>query len=607
MNKQNQIIIKSVLPPIFPENAEKTRVAALLNIMLLTLSAAMIFMMAGNLLGGNYRAMQMIILLVLFFLLIGLQFLMRYGMVRQASLIVVTLITISVSAYVYYNGTVRLPAGSVFYVLSSVMAGLLISRRAALISAAVNCVVFLALLIAELKGLLPPPDFSVTISQAVAFTVGSVITVILLNLATHSITESQNTTARVNLALQRSLKELNALNAVAQVGASAKSEDEMLEAVVDTLHQSLYTEIIGVALWDESDNLLRTHPSAHRGLPESINMLTARLHEGIIGEVAASHKPYLLRDINDPKYVALSPELCSELCVPILAGDKLIGVLNVESKQCDAFSDDDEKLLFTIAGQLASALERLRAEQQLRRLNAELEQRVVERTAQLEAANKELESFSYSISHDLRAPIRSISGFSKILYDDFSAGMEPEALGFLRKIITSGEKMSRLIDGLLDFSRLGRKSLKKQEVDLNEIVNNAIETYPQVIPGHQIIWDCSNLPPVCADPALIQQVFVNLIGNAVKYSSKCAVARIEIGSFMKDLERVYFVRDNGAGFDMQFAGKLFGVFQRLHRDDEFEGTGIGLATVRRIVERHGGQIWAEAEPDKGATFFFKLE
>jgi len=262
--------------------------------------------------------------------------------------------------------------------------------------------------------------------------------------------------------------------------------------------------------------------------------------------------------------------------------------------------------LLTITGQLASALERLRAEQKLRNLNAELEIRVADRTAQLEAANRELEAFSYTVSHDLRAPLRHINSFTKIIKTDFSANLDPMAHNFLEKVLTAGERMNLLIDDLLDFSRITRRHIRKQETDLGAIVQAVIEALAPETGNRQIEWILPELPPATADPGLIQQVYANLIGNAVKYSRKRDLARIEIGRTEAEGQTVYFVRDNGAGFDMRYADKLFGVFQRLHREDEFEGTGIGLATVQRIIQRHGGRIWAEAEVDQGATFFFTL-
>lgn len=418
--------------------------------------------------------------------------------------------------------------------------------------------------------------------------------------------QAEELTRKVNFELQRRLKELYALNAAAQAGASAKDEGELLEAVVETLYRSLYPDIVGVAFWDEQEGVLRTIPRAHRGIPESVDRMVFRPGQGIVGHVAATRQSYRMRNLDDPFYLSIDPFIRSELCVPILAGEKLLGVLDIESREPDAFSDADENLLVTVAGQLAAALERLRAEQQLRALNADLEQRVSERTAQLQAANKELEAFSYSVSHDLRAPLRSINGFAKILDEDFSGDLPLSARQFLDKIVNAGSQMARLIDELLSFSRLGRNPLSLQATDVNETVQIVIESLVPETRGRQIEWVLAEMPPATVDPSLLRLVYTNLIGNAVKYTGTRQAARIEIGSFTKNGEIVYFVRDNGVGFDMQYAGKLFGVFQRLHRDDEFEGTGIGLATVQRIINRHGGRVWAEAAVDRGATLFFTL-
>ena len=248
-----------------------------------------------------------------------------------------------------------------------------------------------------------------------------------------------------------------------------------------------------------------------------------------------------------------------------------------------------------------------RVEAEIKTLNAELEQRVAERTAELEAANKDLEAFSYSVSHDLRAPLRAVNGFAGIVLEDFGRQIPEEGRRHLERIRNGGQRMGRLIDDLLAFSRLNRQSVNRQSVDSARLVREALDELKPQREGRQLELRIAELPPCQADPALLKQVWVNLLSNAIKYSRDRAPAVVEIGARQEERENVFFVRDNGAGFDMQYGNKLFGVFQRLHRADQFEGTGVGLAIVQRIVQRHGGRVWAEGKVDQGATFYFTLE
>jgi signal transduction histidine kinase len=244
---------------------------------------------------------------------------------------------------------------------------------------------------------------------------------------------------------------------------------------------------------------------------------------------------------------------------------------------------------------------------EVQRLNHDLEKKIAERTTELKTANHELEAFSYSVSHDLRTPLRHIAGFSRILLNDFASTLPKDASNHLLRIHDAVTRTGLLVDALLSLAKLGKRSLKLSETDLNPIVERAITFLTNECAGRNVEWRVARLPAVVCDETLVALIFQNLLGNAVKYSRGREHAVIEVGAIETPNEgTALFVRDNGVGFDMSHAGKLFGVFQRLHTEAEFEGTGVGLATAHRIVHRHGGKIWAEAEIGKGATFYFTL-
>jgi PAS domain S-box-containing protein len=281
----------------------------------------------------------------------------------------------------------------------------------------------------------------------------------------------------------------------------------------------------------------------------------------------------------------------SILSLPLRRQSDTIGALNLTWREPEGYHDADQLMLDQIASALALALERSR-----------LFDEVQERAKELEAANRELESFSYSVSHDLRSPLRAIDGFSRLLLEEHGANLNPDGRRYLNYVRNGALGMSQLIDDLLDFSRFSRQPIRKQTVHPAELARRVLDELRLNYTAQAVEVHIGNLPVCQADPTLLRQVFINLLDNALKYSRQRDVAQIEVGW----TGEAYFVRDNGAGFDMRYANKLFGVFQRMHSADEFEGTGVGLAIVNRILQRHGGRIWAEAEVNQGATFFFTL-
>jgi signal transduction histidine kinase len=290
------------------------------------------------------------------------------------------------------------------------------------------------------------------------------------------------------------------------------------------------------------------------------------------------------------------------MVVPMIAGGELLGALSFGS-DTDSFPPEQVSIAREVATQLAIAMAQARLLERVKQHATELESRVLERTAELEAVNKELSSFSYSVSHDLRAPLRAVDGYARMLEEDYAARLDEEGRRLLGVIRDSAGRMGQLIDDLLNFSRLGRQPMARHLVDTAALVSEVVQEVRGQSPASIEVRD---LALAQGDRALLKQVWVNLVGNALKYSAKRDAARVEIGSQVEGEENIYWVRDNGAGFDMRYAAKLFGVFQRLHSSDEFAGTGVGLAIVQRVVSRHGGRVWAEGKPGEGACFFFSL-
>jgi light-regulated signal transduction histidine kinase (bacteriophytochrome) len=292
----------------------------------------------------------------------------------------------------------------------------------------------------------------------------------------------------------------------------------------------------------------------------------------------------------------------------MIAGGELIGAISFGGEP-GPFPAEQMSIAREVATQLAIAVAQARLYDRVRRHADELELRVAERTAELQTANKELDAFSYSVSHDLRAPLRAVDGYARMLEEDYAGTLDPEGKRLLGVVRASSQQMGRLIDDLLAFSRLGREQLRTRPLQLNELVREIIGEARPENDGRNIEFIVGDLGTADADPALIKQALANLLGNAIKFTRGKDPAVVEIGTgngANASDAGTYYVKDNGAGFDMKYYDKLFGVFQRLHSNAEYPGTGVGLAIVQRIIRRHGGRVWADSTPGLGSAFYFTL-
>ncbi len=328
---------------------------------------------------------------------------------------------------------------------------------------------------------------------------------------------------------------------------------------------------------------------------------------GLVGLVAQSGQTINVADTSvEPRWVALDPTIKSALFVPVQYEKYLLGVLALFSVEKGAFIEEDEHNMAALANSLAISFENRRVEEEIRQLNLQLEQRVAERTIQLENSNKELEAFAYSVSHDLRAPLRAISGFSHFLMEDYADRLDAKGLDMLARVAESATKMDKLITDLLTLSRVSRSGLKFFRIDMTTTAESVFydTTSPEV--QKKFTFSTAPLPEAFGDPTLLRQVWTNLISNAIKYTLPKQERTIQITGRIEGDMNIYSIQDNGVGFNPLYTHKLFGVFQRLHSSDQFEGNGVGLAIVKRIIQLHGGQVWGESVLDQGATFSFSL-
>jgi signal transduction histidine kinase len=404
----------------------------------------------------------------------------------------------------------------------------------------------------------------------------------------------------------RVLEELRVLHALAEAINRSSAVEEVYPEALLALRRITAAERAAVLLYDASGSLEFV---AWHGLSEAYRKAVAGHSPWAVDD--ADPAPIVLADpAEEPALAPLLPVLRAEgiaslAFIPIAHQGRLLGKFMLYFDSPRTLAAEEVRLALTVAEYLALAISRQRAVEEIRRLNAQLEARVRHRTRQLELAHREMEAFCYSISHDLRAPLRALDGFARILLEEAGEVLDETDRDNLRRIIAASGRMSRLMDDLLRLSRFGRAAMRVERVDLSAIAAAVAAKLREEAGGAPTLHIRDGLIER-ADAGLMRVALEQLLANAWKYTRQCEQPRIEFAAREQDGKTLFYVRDNGVGFDMRYAAKLFSPFQRLHPADEYEGNGIGLAIVARIVQRHGGRIWAESAPGRGATFSFTL-
>lgn len=416
---------------------------------------------------------------------------------------------------------------------------------------------------------------------------------------------------RADAALARNTERLRYLHEIDQrLLEGTPSRDQILEHCLHAVGTVLETEGAVLYRWSPKRDHVLAHVLGGDKDRVHVQHCPDRLHDNLFWESSRNGAFEQVRRVDRVELAQMNfpwmPEWTTALVSPLMSESMLIGALVIGWLDERSISSEEEEIAMEFARQAAVVMEQTRLREESRRHAEDLEKRVRERTVELESANRELESFVYSVSHDLRAPLRGLDGFSRILVQEYGPRLDAEVLHICEVIHSSAQRMNQLLDDLLKFSRLGRSALQRMPIDMEEVVLQAYEEATTREEREKIAFHVDSLAMIEGDRALLFQVWANLIGNAVKFTSRADSPRIDISSRREEGRMVFVIHDNGAGFDMRYADKLFGVFQRLHSGSEFPGTGLGLAIVQRIIHRHGGEVWAEGEVGRGATFSFSL-
>jgi len=604
--------------PIFPDNEDKTQSALLLNAILNAAIIALPVVIGGLLAGHSLPRIGTSygILVVAWVLLVGIRFMMIAGHVAPAGISLVITIYTTTTLAIYNLGTIRAPAIS-FYVLVVVMAGLIVNRRAIIATAGICTATVMAHFIAEQNGLLPDPNLTTTITQVVTFTVSMWITGILLFIATRGIDEALARSRQEVASRKQTEEELQYFNARLEIIheidrallSSNKIDKIALDAII-RIRQLIPSQRASVTLFDHARKEARflIADSDNIGEIPDTPISFEEFGQRVIDRLSLNQSWFSDDILLDPQVTEFDKRLASEqhirawLSLPLITQGELIGALNLGRQHGSHFTPEDARIAHDIANQLAIALHQSNLYNALQHELAQRQKLITE----LEVRNDELTRFTYTVSHDLRNPLVTIKGFLGMLKKDLQENHPEKVENDLARISTAADKMNDLLTDLLELSRIGRIVNPPVKIDAFRLIQDALESVDaDVRSKHAQVHIAPDLPVLYGDRIRLREVFENLIDNAIKYAGEQTPPTIEIGAHRENRETIFFVKDNGIGIEEKYHAKIFGLFEKL--DPAIEGTGIGLALVKRIVETHGGKIWVESEGlGKGSTFCFTI-